>query len=491
MVEITADQEQRFSLEAIDPDTDDQLTYAWSLDGTEVAHGQSWTFTPAPTTTKGAHSVVVTISDKAGRILEQQWTVAVAPASLQPPLIARATPTGKELTVAEGHKLAFTVEATSAQPEPLQYVWLLDGQAQARGPRWTYQPGFDEGGAQPKVVTVRVTDREQRAIERTWRLSIQDVNRAPIFTTVSPAARTLTLSPETEQSFSIQATDPDQNDALLFVWSLDGQEVARGSTWRFRAPPTLSVNQPHQVQIEVADSGGLRSRVTWSIVVKQPTLPPRILDAQPADEQVVLQAGKSPVFTIRAEQPNVAEATLRYEWKLNDDPFHTTPSGRFQLPDTPPGHHQLTAVAVSPEGLKSAPWKWTIEIRPPTPTSPPTSLAARPPTAVSPPRPVVSHAEVRTWLEAQRQALEERNVDRLVELGVVVGPQAERARTILSRYTNFRVTFQDVEIRISADRATASFSRIDTIDGQTVPHPDRKVFIFERDADGRLTVRPQ
>ncbi len=490
-VEMTAGQEQRFSLEAIDPDTDDHLTYAWSLDGTEVAHSQSWAFTPAPTATKSVHSIVVAISDKAGRILEQQWTVAVAPVSLPPPQIARATPTGKELTVAEGAKLAFAVEAASVQPEPLQYVWLLDGQTRARGPRWTYQPGFDEGGTQPKVVTVRVSDREQHTIEQTWRLSVQDVNRAPIFTTVSPAARTLTLSPETEQSFSIQATDPDQNDTLLFVWSLDGREVARGQNWRFRAPPTFSMNQPHQVQIEVADSRGLQSRVTWNIMVTQPALPPRILAAQPADEQVVLQAGKSSVFAIRAEQPNAAEAPLRYEWKLNDTLVQTTSTGRFQLADTPPGHYQLTAVAVSREGLKSAPQQWTIDIRPPAPTLPSTSVAARPPTEVSPPRLVVSHAEVRTWLEAQRQALEERNVDRLVELGVMAGPQAERARNILSRYASFRVTFQNVEIQISADRATASFSRIDTIDGQTVPHADRKVFIFKRGADGHLTVRPQ
>lgn len=489
-VEIPAGQEQRFSLKAIDPDIDDRLSYAWSLDGTEVAHGQSWAFTPAPTT-KGAHSIVVTVSDKAGGILEQQWTVAVTPASLPPPLIARATPAGKELTVAEGDKLAFAVEAASAQPEPLQYVWLLDGQARARGPHWTYQPGFEEGGAQPKVVTVRITDREQRTIEQIWRLSIQDVNRAPIFTTVSPATHTLTLSPETEQSFSIQASDPDRNDALLFVWSLDGREVARGQNWRFRVPPTLSMNQPHQVQIEVTDSAGLRNRMTWSLIVKPPVLPPRILDAQPADEQVVLQTGKSSVFTVRAEQPDVAETALRYEWELNDAPLQTTSTGRFQLVDTPPGRYQLTAVAVSLEGLKSAPQKWTIEIRPPAPTPPSTLVAARPPTVVAPPRPVVNHAEVRTWLEAHRQALEERNVDRLVELGVVASPQAERARNILSRYASFRVTFQDVEIQISTDRATASFSRIDTIDGQTVPHSDRKVFVFERGADGRLTVRPQ
>jgi len=487
-VEVTIGQEQRFALSAVDPDTDDQLTYAWVIDGAEVAHGPSWTFTPAYPVGESERTVTVRVSDKAGDTLERRWTVTVMPAPLQPPLITRATPVGEELTVAEGQMVMFDVEATSAQPEPLQYVWLLDGQEHAQGSRWHYRPEVDEGKAKPKTVTVRVTDRERHTVERTWQLTIHHVNRPPVFTTASPSVRRLTLSPEAEQNFSVQATDPDKDDALLYVWSLNGREVARGQDWRFRPPP-LPANRPHEVRVEVADSDGLRDRLTWSIVVKQPPLPPQILDARPADEQVVLQVGNSSVFTVRAEQPDAEGATLRYEWKINDSPPQVLPTGRFLLADPPPGRYQLTAVAVSPEGIRSAPRKWTVEVRPSTPVPPPTTAAVRPPVAASPPQLPVSREEAQTWLEAQRRALEARDVDRLVELGAIPRSQAERARKILSRYESLHVTFRDVEIQVSANQASIEFSRIDTIDGHTVPHPDRIVFILERGINGHLTAR--
>jgi general secretion pathway protein A len=384
-VELPAGQEQRFALEAVDPDTGDQLTYRWAIDGEEVAHGPSWTFAPAATAGEAEHKVTAYVSDESGGALERQWAVAVKAMPLPPPLIAWATPPKGEVAVAEGQELTFSVEAASAEPESLQYVWLVDGRARARGPRWSYRPGFDEGGAGPKAVIVRVTDRGQHAAERTWQLAVQDVNRPPVVTAASPAARRLTMSSEAEQSFSAQATDPDKGNALVFVWSLNGREVARGQTWRFRPHPALSVNRPHHVQVEVADGGGLRDRLTWRIIVKQPALPPQILDAQPADEQVVLQAGSSPVFAIRAELPNAAGATLRYEWKINDAPPRTTTAGHFQLAAPHPGRYQLTAIAVSPEGVKSAPRKWTVEVRPPTPAPPSVTAAARPPATVSAP----------------------------------------------------------------------------------------------------------
>jgi hypothetical protein len=48
---------------------------------------------------------------------------------------------------------------------------------------------------------------------------------------------------------------------------------------------------------------------------------------------------------------------------------------------------------------------------------------------------------------------------------------------------------QNVEIHLAPSRAQVSFSRIDVIDGKAIPHPDRKVFILEKEANGHLTAR--
>lgn len=490
-VRATAGQEQRFSLEATDPDTEDQLSYVWTLDGKEVARSQQWAFTPPAVQSTHEHAVAVSISDKAGSTLERQWTVTVVPPVLPPPVITRVTPVGNAPTLAEGQQLAFAVEAESAQQQPLQYLWLLDGQVQARGPRWTYKPQFDGGGTTAKTVTVRVLDREQHAVERSWSLSVQHVNRAPTIARLTPPPPTFTIPVGGEQAFSIEATDPDKNDSLLFVWSLDGQEVARGQNWRFRAAPTLGTPRSHTVQMEVTDSGGLKQQAMWNVIVKPPALPPRILAAEPADERVAARVGESSVFALQAAVEGEAASKLHYEWKINDAPWKTTATGRFQLEARAPGRYQLTAVAVSAEGTRSAPRTWSIEIRPPAAPSPPPTIAARPPMPVTPPPASITYEEVRTWLETHRHALEERKVDRLVEIGALDSAQAERARAILSRYTSFHVAFQDVSIQVAPNQATASFLRVDEIDGQKIPHPERKIFVFEKGQNGHLNVHPQ
>jgi hypothetical protein len=237
--------------------------------------------------------------------------LAPTPTASTLPVITITEPaieSGQELAVAEGQKLRFAIAAASSQVGPLQYVWLLNGQEQARGPTWTYQPQFDEGGLQPKVVTVRVTDQGHHTAERSWQVGVREVNRPPIITAVSPPVETLE------------------------VW---------------------------------------------------------------------------------------------------------------------------------------------------------------PPVGVSPSSVLLSEGEVQTWLEAHRHAWEEKNVDLLTELGVVTPYRADRVRQILSTYKSFKVALQNVEIRITGSRAAVNFSRIDTIDGKAVSHPDRKHFTLEKEPSGRLTAQPQ
>jgi hypothetical protein len=264
---------------------------------------------------------------------------------------------------------------------------------------------------------------------------------------------------------------------LAYVWSLDGKEVVQDQSWEFRAPPPA---------------------------------PPRITDAQPPNEKVVIDAGKTPDFSVAADLPGSASKAqrkvtveisdkegakaspvvwsvtvdsrkedLRYQWSVNDAPLQTTETGRFRFVDTTPGTYQLTAVAISPDGLKSAPRGWSVEVRP-------LAVAAVPP---STPTLELSEAEVRDWLDTYRRAWEGRNVDTLVELGEVSRQDADKLREAFSRYKEFRVVLQDVDIRIEGTRATITYTRLDTVDGKPMIHPDRETFTLEKNADGRIAQR--
>jgi hypothetical protein len=384
--------------------------------------------------------------------------------------------------VAEGQRLRFALEAEKGDGSPLRYTWLLNGKEQTKRKQWTYRPKFTDGGEEPKEVKAVVTDRDNLTVERTWHVHVHDVNRSPRITMASPRPEAVAVASGGVQEFSITTSDPDSDDRLVSVWFLNGKEVARGERWQFHAPPsgTLQHETSYKVAVEVLDKEGREgqaARVVWKVTVAAPVLPPIITEAQPQEETVSTQAGQSLDFSVVADLPGGAKTNLRYQWSMEGAPPQTTQAGSFRFVATTPATYHLMAVAVSPEGRESAPRKWAVEVRP--------AKGVRPPFFS------LSEAEVRAWLEAQRQAWEAKNIDRLVELGAVFDQDAARARTILATYKSFSVALHDVEIRIEGSRATVTFSRADTINGQTVPHPDRKVFTLEKETNGGLAARLQ
>ncbi len=379
-----------------------------------------------------------------------------------------------------------TVDSAEATGEPAEAVEVSveeksqsPGEELERTAKGTELPTFDEGRAKLKEVKTVVTDQENRKGEKTWRIRVRDVNRPPPIVVASPPADSLEMAAGDVQKFSVKASDPDKDDRLGYAWFLDGHEVGRGPRWEFRAPSPPTSKTRYRVEVKVSDKSGLKDRLAWNIALKIPSPPPRIIGAQPQEETVLTRVGQPLDFAVAAALAGgagEAKQGLRYPWSVDDAPLQTTQTDSFRFVATPPATSQLTAIAVSPEGLKSAPRRWTVEVRPP--VVPPPSLS-------------LSEGAVRAWLEAQRQAWEEKNVDGLVELGVVSGRNAARVRKILSEYKSFSVALQNVAIRLEGNRAAVTFSRIDTIDGRPVPHPDRKVFRLEKEATGRLTARLQ
>jgi hypothetical protein len=115
-------------------------------------------------------------------------------------------------------------------------------------------------------------------------------------------------------------------------------------------------------------------------------------------------------------------------------------------------------------------------------------LSPPPQPSIPPPLSSISQAEVTAWLETYRRAWEEKDIDKLVQLGGVPAQQANKVREALSRYESFRVVFKDVDIRREETRATVSFTRVDIIDGRDRIHPDRKVLVIEKQG-GSLVSR--
>ena len=357
-VEVQKGTEQSFAVAMEDPDAGEQIEAVWFLDEEQVAQGANWTFTPLLTTSEGYHSVKAIGVDSAGARAERLWTVTVLPGIPEPPRIVRTQPVSHKVKIAEGQVVTFSVEVASPHPE-LRYTWFVDGQEQATGRRWIYQPRFTEGG-QEKTITVRVQHSEMQGEERQWKVSIQEVNRPPVIETVEPKTPVVRMRRGDEQRFMITMTDLDLDDRLTAVWTLDGKEMVQGQTWAFTLP-TDAADSRHLVTVSVADRHGMRVEKQWRIVIAEPVLRPlRLVDVQPNSKELSVGVGQAVVFAVAVAKP---QAGVEYLWLLDgqEESRERTWTYRPQVEDEK--SQKTVTLRVSHPESKSIERNWQLDIQ--------------------------------------------------------------------------------------------------------------------------------
>ncbi len=128
-----------FSVEAKDPNAEDRLAYAWSLDGEPLAaKGASLELRPE----RGGR-VTVSVTDGHGASPSASWTIVLA--NQAPTLTLQ--PAGESVSVAEGEKQGFRAKASDPDGGEVSIVFRLDGKQVASGPLYEFtasQPGTHE-----------------------------------------------------------------------------------------------------------------------------------------------------------------------------------------------------------------------------------------------------------------------------------------------------------------------------------------------------------
>ena len=470
-VKVDAEGAQRFVIEASDLDRDDRLAIAWFLDGQKVAEAKQWDFHASAS--EETHQVTVEVADAEGLKAQLAWNIAV---QAQAPLtLTRALPDpAHRLTVDEGKSLAFAVVVQGGIKGPLRYLWQLDGKPQrGDGGQWTYQPTYEDGGGTPKTVGVIVTDSANHRVQQQWQIDVHDVNRPPQIQSATPRPRSLEIPTNATQDFAVEAIDLDRDDHLTYAWLVNGQEVTHEKRWQFRAPSTPGT---YTIVAEVSDVAGVKRQQVWEVLVKAvlpPVQPPLWKLSEPQEGRLKVQTGQGQDFLVVAEMAEGGQGNrteLRYVWTVNGE---TRPvrEGRFRLLETSrPGMYEVVAVAIGPQGLKSIPKRWTVEVQP-----------------LPQPSGLLSEAEVRTWLETYRRAFEEKNTAQLVQLGTHSQTQADALAKTLLNYRLYRVAVIDVSIRCEGSQADLTFKRRDTMEDYT-KDTDLITFGLEKGTDGRISV---
>ena len=169
----------------------------------------------------------------------------------------------------------------------------------------TWTPTFDQSGSYADI-TVSVKDPAGLGVDKTFAITVNNVNRAPELSPVSGQ----TIAENATLSVTIQGTDPDKEDEGKLKYS--GDNLPQGAaidpaSGALSWTPGFTQAGSYQISVKVTDSGGLTAEITVPVEVSDVNRPPQLssVPAQTVDE------GASVSFKLAATDEDT-DNTLTY-----------------------------------------------------------------------------------------------------------------------------------------------------------------------------------
>ncbi len=164
-------------------------------------------------------------------------------------------------------------------------------------------------------------------------------------------------------------------------------------------------------------------------------------------EDVTASIGDQKELTVEARAGR-AEAPLSYRWSVDGRTLNdaTGPRLAYRVDKS----RADVQVVVEAPGRQAAIGRWRIRAE-----SVPTPKIETPPAS--------AQREVEQWIESYRQAYQDKNVDRLIALGVVPADQRGKMTQVLGDLEDLEVRIASRTIdTVNADTATITLSRVDS-----------------------------
>jgi hypothetical protein len=205
----------------------------------------------------GYRELSVTAVGSGGLTASGRIAVIVDP--LERPPAIETSPPGHAVTLKEGGSMSFEVRiAEDAYPGPLIYEWRLDGRIM--GVSWFYwlETGYDDAGVH--ALSVTVTDEQGASDSRTWTVTVEDVDRAPVGGIVSPPDGS-SYAEGAEIPFVALVYDPD-GGTVAYQWYVDAAVGGQEPSFEDALPVG-----DHNVRL-VAGSGGAALEDSVNVTVE-------------------------------------------------------------------------------------------------------------------------------------------------------------------------------------------------------------------------------
>lgn len=227
--------------------------------------------------------VVFTATDAGG--LSAKYNCNVAVNNVQDaPVIKTSTPSNaKTITLNEGDTKQFNITAFDADLDILELTWSIDQKVRDSSADCC---NVDENGleyiatftsAGTHKITAVVTDGKETA-EITWTVKVNNVNRKPSVSIVSPI-NLASYNSGALIRFQAAGTDPD-SDKLVYHWTSDGADIGNTADFTRTLPPGT-----HKIVLTVGDG---TDTVTYETTLTVRSPPAK---ATPGFEGVILVAG--------------------------------------------------------------------------------------------------------------------------------------------------------------------------------------------------------
>ncbi|MEO6028216.1 MAG: PKD domain-containing protein, partial [Candidatus Binatia bacterium] len=352
-----------------------------------------------------------------------------------------------------------------ADPNGATYAWSVDGKIVSDATAATFTAKAD---TKPRAISVLARTAGGEVTHK-WELAAlapppepKVPATAPVISGFEPKDKTLQLTPGKSRRFSVKAKY-DGAEPVRYAWSVDGKSVGGNAPTFDLAADDDDEGATRQVRAEVSAAGGPVAKNEWTVTV--PAAPVTITRPVPAPAEIVADLGTSTDFSVEARAGRASASALSYTWTVNKRPAADANGPRFTYRPDRAGSADVEVRVEAPD-RPAATRRWTVKAREQAPVAQPTQIAALPPRVE--PTPVAriggdAKRELENWVASYRDAYQQKNVDRLVTLGVVKPENRGKLAGALADLDDLKVTIASSAIDVqSPETAVVTLTREDS-----------------------------
>lgn len=352
-----------------------------------------------------------------------------------------------------------------ADPSGASYAWSVDGKVVSNATTPTFTAKAD---TKPRAISV-VARTAGGEVTHQWELAAlapppepKAPPAAPVISGFEPKDKTLQLPPGKSRRFSVKAKY-DGPEPVRYAWSVDGKSAGGNAPTFDLAADDDDEGATRQVRAEVSAGGNPVAKNEWTVTV--PAGPVTITRPVPAPAEIVADLGTSTDFSVEARAGRASNSTLSYTWTVNKRPAADANGPRFTYRPDRAGSADVEVRVEAPD-RPAATRRWTVKARAQAPVAQPTQIAALPPRVE--PTPVArlggdAKRELESWVESYREAYQQKNVDKLVALGVISGDKRGALASALNDLDELTVKIASSAIDVQGpDLAVVTLTREDS-----------------------------